>query len=80
MTVDKLLIREIERMRGLKARLTDPLTKFEETYGLKSADFYTRYEKGEMGDKMDFVEWSATVKMLANIEKRLVLLEIEPSS
>jgi hypothetical protein len=56
------------------------LTKFEETYGLKSADFYTRYEKGEMGDKMDFVEWSATVEMLANVEKRLALLEIEPNS
>jgi len=41
---------------------------------LKSADFYTRYEKSEMGDSMDFIEWSATVEMLANAEKQMTLL------
>ena len=78
--IDKLLAREIERMRELKARLADQLAEFEERYALKSADFYTRYENGEMGDATDFVEWSATVEMLANAEKRLALLERSPDS
>jgi len=77
MTVDKLLAREVERMRELKARLTDQLAEFEERYALESADFYTRYEDGEMGDAMDFVEWSATVEMLENAERRLALLALE---
>ena len=77
MTVDKLLAREVERMRELKARLTDQLAEFEERYTLESADFYTRYEDGEMGDTMDFVEWSATVEMLENAERRLALLALE---
>ena len=77
MTVEKLLAREIERMRELKARLTDQLAEFEERYALESADFYTRYEDGEMGDAMDFVEWSATVEMLKNAERRLTLLALE---
>jgi hypothetical protein len=48
--------------------------KFEQTYSLISSEFYTRYEKGEMGDEMDFVEWAATVDMLANVEQNLTLL------
>ena len=28
-----------------------------------------------MGDEMDFVEWAATVEMLANVKKRIALLE-----
>jgi len=75
MAVDKLLAREIERMRQLKKRLTAQLAAFEEHYALKSADFYRRYESGEIGDAMDFVEWSATVEMLANAERQIALLE-----
>lgn len=75
MAIDKLLAREIERVRELKKRLAAQLAEFEEHYTLKSADFYTRYENGEMGDSMDFVEWSATVEMLANAEKQMALLE-----
>ena len=75
MTVDKLLSREIERMLELRMKLANQLAKFEESYAMKSTDFYARYENGEMGDKMDFVEWSATVEMMANVDKRLAILE-----
>ena len=75
MTIDKLLARETERMHKLQARLTNQLAEFEKQYGLESRDFYARYEAGEMGDVMDFVEWSATVEMLTNAEKRIGLLE-----
>ncbi len=37
--IDKLLAREITRMRELKARLADQLATFEKRYALKSADF-----------------------------------------
>jgi len=30
-----------------------------------------------MGDSMDFVEWSATVEMLANAKKQMAFLEPE---
>jgi hypothetical protein len=79
-SIDKILAREIERARKLQARLVKQLAEFEERYGFKSADFYARYESGEMGDEMDFVEWSATVEMLTNAERRLTLLEKAPGS
>ena len=67
-------------MDELKQRLLRQIIVFEEKYGLNSDNFYTRYEKGEMGDDMDYVEWSATVDMLAGIEKRLSLLQQEASA
>jgi len=75
LTIEKLLKREASRMDELKQRLLRQKTEFEEEYGLDSEEFCRRYEKGAMGDDMDYVEWSATVDMLAGIEKRLSLLQ-----
>lgn len=78
--LDKLLEREITRLLELKRRkrrLEGQFEEFEKKYALSSSDFYTRYENGEMGDEMDFVEWAATVEMLTNVEKRMALLEQE---
>ena len=57
MVVNKVLSRELERVRHLTKRLSVQLMKFEEQYALQSAEFHKRYEQGEMGDSMDFVEW-----------------------
>ncbi|WP_069471009.1 hypothetical protein [Candidatus Marithrix sp. Canyon 246] len=75
MSINKLLAREHARMQELNTRLLDQLIAFEETYSLSSSDFYRAYEKGDMGDEMDFVEWAATVEMFTNVEKRLTLLQ-----
>ncbi len=80
MAIDKLMEREITRLLKLKARLAEQLEEFERTYAMNSSDFYTRYESGEMGDDMDFIEWAATVEMLKNIENRLLLLKLESDS
>jgi hypothetical protein len=74
-TINKLLAREFSRLVELKARLTNDLQEFEERHALKSDDFYERYEAGELGDAMDFVEWAATVEMLTNVKQQLALLE-----
>ena len=74
LAMDKLLARETSRVAELRERLSRQLRQFEERYGLTSSQFHTRYERGEMGDEMDFVEWAATVEMLTNAEKELELL------
>jgi len=60
----------------MPAAATSGGIEFEKRYGLDSEEFYRRYEKGMMGDDMDYVEWSATVDMLAGIEKRVSLLQL----
>jgi len=74
-TVDKLLEREVARLTELLTRLATELGDFEKQHGMKSDDFYARFERGELGDATDFVEWSATYKMVGNLNKRLALLQ-----
>ena len=51
------------------------ISQFEQNYNLLSQEFYSRYNKGEMGDEMDFIEWASTIEMLINVEKRMALLD-----
>lgn len=39
--------------------LQKELTAFERKYGMSSADFYHKYEAGEMGDSQDMVAWAS---------------------
>jgi len=72
--VDKLLQRETARLTELKTRLEQQLGEFGKQYAMKTPDFYARFERGELGDAADFVEWSATCEMAGNLDKRLMLL------
>jgi hypothetical protein len=74
-TINKLLARELNRMLELKTRLTRDLLEFEARYTWPSNEFYRRYEAGELGDAIDFVEWAATIEMLTNARRQLALLE-----
>ena len=80
LAIEKLLKREASRMDELKQRLLVQKAEFEKKYGISSDEFNRRYEKGTMGDEMDYVEWSATVDMLSGIDKRLSLLQQEDSA
>lgn len=79
-SISKLLSRERRRLEDLQTRLKDQLDQFEETYALDTADFYRRYEAGEMGDDLDYVEWAATWEMLENIKRRMAVIEVESVS
>lgn len=75
-TIDKLLAREQARIVELKTRLQEQCALFEQNYALSSEDFYKQYQAGQMGDATDYVEWAATIEMLANLDKRLALLNM----
>ena len=80
LTIDKLFDRETSRLVSQKARLEQQLADFERRYSLNSEEFYERFEQGELGDAMDFVEWSATYEMAANLRRRLSILGWEETS
>lgn len=67
-TIDKLLGRERQRLAGQLARLKSQVADFEGHYGWSSDEFYPRFERGELGDDMDFIEWSATIEMIRELE------------
>ena len=70
-TIDKLLGRERQRLINQLARLEAQAAEFENRYGWRSSEFYPRFERGELGDAMDFIEWSATIEMIRNLRGRV---------
>ena len=73
-TIDKLLDRESMRLHELQATLRAQLADFEKKYGMSTEIFLERFERGEQGDAMDYMEWAATSEMLVNSEKHLRIL------
>jgi len=61
------------------AQLQGDLAEFEAQYALSSREFYPRYARGEMGDDMDFIEWAATLEMIANLNQQAALVTIHPT-
>ena len=61
--IDKLIALEQDRVEHELAELKKRLQSFEAQYHISSEEFYRRYERGEMGDSADFVEWSSFYDM-----------------
>jgi hypothetical protein len=51
------------------------LVAYEQQYKLSSAEFYARYQRGEMGDTADMIEWAGDyqhyVQLKAELEQKL---------
>jgi len=77
LAIDKILAREIERLEQLRDGLSTQLSEFERTYNMDSHTQYQRYEQGELGDAMDFMEWAATTEMVENVNRRLQFITNE---
>jgi len=77
LALGKLVSREAIQLERQKARLQAQLEIFEQQYGMNTDVFYARFEQGELGDKMDFIEWAATCEMVGNLEKQLAALGTE---
>lgn len=43
--------------------LEERLKQFEETYRMPSAQFYQKFQAGELGDSIDFFEWNTYYEM-----------------
>ena len=61
--IDKLIALERERVERELADLKSRLRAFESQYHISSQEFYERYERGELGDSADFMEWSSFCDM-----------------
>jgi len=79
-TIDKLYEHEITEARRKLAGFAVELAEFEAQYEMTSAEFFQRFQRGEMGDAMDFFDWSAVVQMTNNLRSRLDLLTQERAS
>lgn len=69
--LNKLLILEQERAQREVEELQARLQAFEAKYQMSSDDFYHRYEKGELDDSADFMEWSSFCDMAKFVKGHL---------
>ena len=51
------------------------LREFEKRYGMDSATFYRQFEAGELGDAMDFFEWSGLYELRQDLLDKIGHLE-----
>ncbi len=42
---------------------------------MSSEGFYRQFRAGELGDRMDFIEWNALIMMKNDLQQRLELLK-----
>ncbi|MFB2978732.1 hypothetical protein [Microseira sp. BLCC-F43] len=76
-TLEKLIAHEITTAQQEAGELKTELQAFEEKYQMSSEDFYQRFRLGEMGDAVDFVEWSAFYQMWTSVQQRLKILQAQ---
>ena len=53
------------------AALVRSLVVYEQRHKMASADFYARYEGGELGDSAEFVEWAGDYRHYLQLKEEL---------
>jgi len=77
LTLRKLLERQVRQDEAQLAELRADLTRFEQRYGLASADFFASYQAGQMGDDMDVFEWNVLYKMYTRLAGAVDILRAQ---
>jgi hypothetical protein len=70
----KVVVHQIQRDETDLKRVEAVLADFERQHGLTSAEFWARYQAGQMSDDADLVEWIAFCKMHRRLVERLRIL------
>ncbi len=72
---DKLIGGKLSEQRLKLARYDRDLAQFEQQYGMSSSEFYRRFENGDLGDAMDFFEWSGLWELRQRLAGQINQLE-----
>jgi hypothetical protein len=69
---------EISQSRADLEATEKDLQEFEHRYHMPTEEFFTKWQAGQMGDEMDFVEWASLAQMAHRIRERLEILASGP--
>jgi hypothetical protein len=73
-TLNKLVDMETSRVRMQLEEIERVMADYERQYGMKTDEFFKKFDAGQIGDGMDFVEWASLSKMAKHL--RHVLEEV----
>lgn len=74
-SIGKIIEYEKEKTSKDIQALRKDIEIFEGKYNMSSKEFFERFEKGEMGDKEDYFEWSALFQMHRRSAERFKMLK-----
>jgi hypothetical protein len=57
--IARTLRAKIEELNSTLREIEESIRNFERKYGMKTADCYDKFKRGEAGDAVDFFEWKA---------------------
>ncbi len=75
LSLKKIIIQEINVINLQIQELETDIKAFEQQYQLASEPFYQQFKAGQLGDAVDFVEWSVFYQMRSSLQGRLILLQ-----
>ena len=52
-------------------RLVTNLADFERQYGMRSEDFYAKFQTGQMGDEHEIMVWAAKYEMYTRLKDKI---------
>lgn len=73
--LDKLFDTALNKHRLKREQYKRELFQFEQRFSMDSKTFSEKFEKGKLGDNMDFFEWSALYELFLDVEKRIKQIE-----
>lgn len=74
-SIGKIIEYEKEKTSKDIQALRKDIELFEGKYNMSSKEFFERFEKGEIGDKEEYFEWSALFQMYRRSVERFKMLE-----
>ena len=74
-TINKMLEYKIREYDEEINRFNKVLKKFERKYKKESSVFFDEFNKGRLGDDMDFIEWSSLYQMRSRLIEKKAELE-----
>ena len=75
--VARTLRSKVEELNHKLQEIQKSIGYFERKYGMKTAEFYGTFTRGEAGDAMDFFEWKALKELNDELtEERSALLAV----
>lgn len=74
-TLDKLIHIQISKYQQYINDVKSDLEIFESKYELQSDVFYKKFQKGQMGDHMDFIEWSGLQENIIYYKNQIIKLK-----
>jgi hypothetical protein len=78
-TVTKLLAYAADRHRQDLEDIATKLRVLEAQFGMSSAQFADRFDRGELGDDEVFFRWDALLEMQRRMAQRLAMLQADAS-